>query len=337
MVNEDFTIFLKKQYGDIMSSAEELTPLEEKKIIPTLLSLDIALGGGIPQGSIVLLSGRPKIGKTTLALQIVANAIEEYKSPAFYIRVETNRLDKRLTGTIDNLKHKQMQVIPKDNCDTLLSAQQFLNIVEEIFKHHKEAIVVLDSIAALSTEVEMTEDIGANKEMGSGVPKLLASFFRKTSQIIQQNNGILILLSQFQASMNRFGKSTIEKGGNAIQYHNNTWIIAEWSKLWEKDKNAGRPLGHDTHFKVNHAPLGPPYVPCKLPLRFGFGYDRILDVIENAINFNLIEKGGAWYTIDGQKFQGTEKLYRYLKETGKYVELDKQIRQLMFNDSDNTK
>ena len=337
MIDDNFLSYLKKQYGDVISSAEELTPLEQKKIVHTLLSLDIALGGGVPQGSIVLLSGRPKIGKTTLALQIVANAIEQYNSPAFYIRVESNRLDKRLINTIDNLKHEKMQIIPKDNCDTLLSAQQFLNIVEEIFKHHKEAIVVLDSIAALSTEVEMTENIGANKEMGSGVPKLLASFFRKTSQIIQQNDGILILLSQFQASMNRFGKSTIEKGGNAIQYHNNTWITAEWSKLWEKDNNAGRPLGHDTHFKVNHAPLGPPYVPCKLPLRFGSGYDRILDVIENAINFNLIEKGGAWYTIDGQKFQGTEKLYKHLKDTGKYVELDHQIRKLMFDDSNNTK
>lgn len=336
MVDENFKTYLKKQYGDVMSSAEELTPLEDKKIVPTVLSLDIALGGGIPQGSIVLLSGKPKIGKTTLALQIVANAIEEYSSPAFYIRVESNRLDKRLINTINNLKHKEMQVIPKDNCDSLLTAQQFLSIVEEIFKHHKEAIVVLDSIAALSTEIEMTEDIGSNKDMG-GVPKLLASFFRKTSQIIQQNDGILILLSQFQASMSRFGKSTIEKGGNAIQYHNNTWIVAEWSKLWEMDKNAGRPLGHDTHFKVNHAPLGPPYVPCKLPLRFGSGYDRILDVIENAINFNLIDKGGAWYTIDGNKFQGTEKLYRHLKETGKHIELDKKIRQLMFNDSDNTK
>lgn len=333
MIDSNFQAYLTKQYGDIMSTADKLDT-SISKVVPTLLSLDISLGGGIPQGSIVLLTGKSKVGKTTLALQVVANAIEKYESPAFYIRVESTRLDHSLLGTIDNLKRQKMQVIPKDNCETTLNAQQYLTIVSEIFKHHKEAIVVIDSIAALSTDLEMSEEVGSNKDMG-GVPKLLSQFFRKTVQVIKQNDGILILLSQFQASMSRFGKTFSEKGGNAIQYYNNAWIVGEYKKLWEIDKDAGRPLGHDAHFKIQQAPLGAPYIPCVLPLRFGSGYDVVLDVIQNAIAMGLIEKAGAWFKIDGEKFQGINRLYKHLKDTGKYVKLDQTIREAVFDDNKN--
>ncbi len=333
---ETWKNWLKKEFGEDISTTADQIMRETELIIPSLLSLDIALDGGIPQGSMVLLTGKEKVGKSSLALKIVANAMDVYDSPALYLRVEVDRVTGSLLKTIeglDELAAKGMQVVPKKGIDQPLTAQDYLKTAERFIKEVKHGVVVLDTIAALSTQVEMTEDVGANKEMG-GAPKLLHSFCRKVQQACFHNCTTLIFISHFQTVRDPMSrKKTIEKGGLAPKQYCSVWISARWEQLWQASKEDERCLGKDVHFDIKNSALGPPGKPCVLGLRYGKGYDHELDIINQSINWGLIEKAGAWYSYQGEKVQGRDKLIKLIKNKGMIEKLDHQIRKMVIPNS----
>ena len=169
---ESLDSYLDRQYGKgVVLKASELVQ-KPKDILPTVLSLDIALSGGIPEGTVVLLTGRPKSGKSTLCLQLIRNAISD-KRPAYYFNIE-RRCSPSLIKTIDGLNPENFNIIqPPDG--VVFTAEQWLDVLEKVVKEQKRSLIIVDSLAMLSTLAEQSENIGDNKDM-SGAPKLMSSF-----------------------------------------------------------------------------------------------------------------------------------------------------------------
>jgi len=332
--SESFSEFLDREYGKgIISTANDIVE-RKREILPTTLSLDIALSGGIPSGVTALISGKPKVGKTSICLQILKNAIDLGR-PAFYFDIE-RRCSKSLLQTINGLDISKLNII-KSTEERALFAEDYLNILERTVKDNKEAVIVVDSLAMLSTMAEQAEAIGSSKDM-SGPPKLLSSFFRRMQQIVDNNNVILIFISQLITNRDPGGKKYIEKGGVGIQYATSVWLNCTWAKLWDKDTGTNAPLGHDVQIAIQCSALGPPHLPCSVPIKFGHGIDIVKDIVINAENIGLIEKAGSWYNIpmfktkEGEpvKLQGIGQVCEYLKENDKNLKLlEKEVRNIL--------
>ncbi len=332
-MSKNWKDWLKQTFGEDISTTADQVMAETEMIIPSLLSLDIALDGGIPQGAIVLLTGKEKAGKSSLALRIVSNAMEIFNSPALYLRVEVDRTNGSLLRTIKGLEDKGMDLVPKRGIKEALTAQQYLQIAERFIKDTKHGIVVVDTIAALSSAVEMAEDVGSNKDM-AGSAKLLHSFLRKVQQACFHNFTTLILISHFQSVRDPMSrKKTIEKGGYAPRQFCSVWISAEWEQIWQASKEDERPLGKNVHFRIKNSSLGPPGRPCSLPLCYGKGYDYERDIIEQSINWGLIKKGGSWYEYGEEKVQGRDNLVKLVRDKGMIEELDHKIRKMIIPNS----
>ncbi len=334
---ESFDKYLQRQYGkDILVQADSLVE-RKRDILKTTISLDISLSGGIPDGTVCLLSGKPKAGKTSLCLEILKNAINDKRS-AFYLDIE-RRCKPSLLKTIRGLDCSKLQMIREQ--EKQLNAQEWLDILERTIKDNPKAVIVVDSIAMLSTLAERSEDFGSRKDM-SGAPKLLASFFRRMQQVIDKNDIVLIFISQLMTNRDPMSNTKwIEKGGVAVQYAVSVWINVTYTKLWPRNDKTQAPSGHDIMCKILSSALGKPYLPCAIPLRYGDGIDYAQDIINNAENYGLIEKSGSWYTIpmlskknkDDQKFQGTNKIRQFLLDNPKdLMKLDKEIRSMVLPD-----
>ncbi len=331
IADESLDEFLTRIHGEgIIASAAEALPPRSRDVLNTPLSLDIALSGGIPDGTICLITGRPKSGKTTLCLELLRNA-QVLNRPAFYINIE-KRCTPSLLATIQGLDPKKLQVVPHQ-IDKPLTAEDYLNIIERIAKTQEKAVVVIDSIAALSTMTEQEDDIGSSRDM-AGPAKLLSAFFRRAQQIVDSKNVILIFISQMMTNREPRGPKYVEKGGVAVQYACSVWLKVTWVKQWERNVETNAPDGHDMHITVQSSALGRPLLPCMLPLRYGVGIDTIRDIVTTAENLGLIEKAGAWYSVpmlacggDTPKFQGLTKLSNFLKENpDKLEKLEIEVR-----------
>jgi len=328
---ESLDQFLTRMHGEgIIAPASDALPPRSRQVLNTPLSLDIALSGGIPDGTVCLITGKPKSGKTTLCLEILKNA-QLQNRPTFYINIE-RRCTPSLLATIKGLDPSKLQVIPH-HVDKPLTAEDYLNIIERISKTEKRAVVVIDSIAALSTMAEQDSEFGSNKDM-AGSAKLLSSFFRRTQQIVDSNDIILIFISQIMTNREPMGPKYTEKGGGAIQYACSVWLKVMWTKQWEKNPETNAPDGHDMHITVQSSAMGRPLLPCIIPLRYGIGIDRIRDVLNIAENLGLIDRAGAWYTVpmfkdknEIPKFQGIARLSAFLHQNPeKLIVLEQEIR-----------
>lgn len=328
-----FEAFITKEFGSgIMIPASMLID-KKREIIPTALSLDIALNGGIPEGTVCLISGKPKAGKTSLCLLILSNAQKMDRS-TFYFDVE-RRCKPSLLKTVPSLDASKLTIIQSTK-DCILGAEKWLAILERTIKDNPKSVIVVDSIAALSTELELAEAVGKANEMG-GVSKLLASFFRKAVQIADANDVTLIFISQVMTNRDNKGKKYIEKGGMAVQYAVSVWINADWFKLWEIDPNTNSALGQDVFFQIRSSALGRPYLPCSVPLKFGSGFDVARDVVTQCENFGIVVKEGSWYTIpmfDNMKLQGIRQVTEYLNNNpDKLTALEHEIRRILLPDT----
>lgn len=332
-VSLSFDDFVKKNFGEnVLYSANSIVE-NPRNILKTTLSLDIALNGGIPDGTIGLISGKPKVGKTTISLEILKNAIDSGR-PAYYVDIE-KRCKKALLSTINGLDATKLNIISSTK-GAILSAENWFQIIERCVKDNPNVVMVIDSLAMLSTLSEQTEAAGDNRDMG-GVPKLMASFVRKMIPIIDSNNAILIFISQYQTNRDpRSMKKYEEKGGLSIQYACSVWINADYAKLWEKDPDSNAPLGHNVHLKILSSALGSPFLPCEVPIKFGKGVDRYRELALHCENLGIIEKSGAWYSMPGYetKWQGIENFCDFLRnDNAEFNKISDIVRKMVLNDT----
>ncbi len=271
--------------------------LEERqgRIFPTCLSMDIGLSGGIPEGVSVLLSGKPKVGKTTLARDYVqqCHQVDPYKK-CFFFDVE-RRLRTELLDCFPGINKENLSVI-KSNETKILTAEDYLNLIYETLKDYPKSICVLDSVAALCPEAELTSNIGDSVKMAS-TATLMYKMFRRVSQILSVTQSTFIALTHMVANPNPGpGKRSFSVGGNAPQYGASVWLEAPWKEDVRDSNNNS--IGQIAHFNIVSSALGPPGSSVPVPIIYGRGVDHVMDLFNVAQDFGLINRAGAWYSID---------------------------------------
>lgn len=283
-------------------TAEQLYEITKaRETITCTLSSDIALSGGIPMGCTVLIGGRQKMGKTTFCFECAARAQKQFGSKVFVFPVE---------GRLTHLVMDQVKTLDKNNVEVInppaifdkagnvigfkkFPAERWWETIGETIENNPKCVIIVDSIANLSSEREQSEGMGFQDRGGRN--KLEAEFCRKYGNLIISNQVALFLITQIQANTSGYGAATQMKVGNHIKFQADITLMGKSIEKWPEIE--GRILGHDSVYVVETSALGPPLMELSIPLRYGQGIDRLKDIVTHSINWGLITKAGAWYTL----------------------------------------
>jgi RecA/RadA recombinase len=287
-----------------ISAQQLIDESKSRQIIPCTLSFDIGLGGGIPLGATVVIAGKSKSGKSTSSLQFGANAQNLYGCKIFYFNIEGRLTDlvlKQIQGIQLDKDHFEVVMPPPiyDTKDKLVgytkwSAERWWDEIGQCIINNPNSIIIVDSIAALSTEKETSESMGYQDRGGRN--KIEAEFCRKYGDLVVPSRVTLFLISQIQANTSGYGPPLQAKVGNAVKHLADVNMFCKNTEKWKPDAQ-GRILGHDIIYAVEASALGPPHMEMKVPLRYGYGIDNIQDVVTHALTWNIIVRGGAWYKL----------------------------------------
>jgi len=269
--------------------------------------IDLILGGGIPGGSIVTLTGDPKCGKTVTSLHIGAKGQLVGRS-FYYLNVE-GRLKPRDLDGIKQLDKSKMTIVRshrnEDGTARILTAEEFLIAAEDIIHSVPHAIVVIDSISQLVASGELTKDIG-EKSRAPGA-SLLAQFTRKLSNVIPVNDIILVGIIHFIANTSGFGKPKVPSGGNKIKYACDigleckkfTFIREGGNSESEDSEDASikKAIGQKVTWVTTSTAFAPPGQVTDSIIKYGIGIDEMTELVQLAIEFGFISKAGAWFKL----------------------------------------
>lgn len=272
------------------------------------LSLDIALGGGLPRGRIIEVYGPESSGKTTLTLHAIAE-VQRRGGTAAFIDAE-HALDpeyaKRIGVDIDNLLLSQ-----PDN------GEQALEITETLVRSNAVDIIVVDSVAALVPRAEIEGDMG-DSHMGLQA-HLMSQALRKLTGVINRSKTTVVFINQIRMKIGvMFGNPETTTGGNALKFYASVRMdIRRISQI----KQADAVIGNRTRVKVVKNKIAPPFREAEFDIMYNEGISRSGDILDLAALKNIVEKAGAWYSYNGEKIgQGREASKTYLQENPKVME-----------------
>lgn len=325
-----------KQFGDAFQNASILK--EEKRIvIPTTPKIDLILNGGIPEGSFVVISGKPALGKSSLALQIAANAQklpnEKFgERKVFYFDIE-GRIKER-----DIFDNKRLNTDPeafqlvRSSPGNILYAEEFLGIGEKLINAYPGSVFIFDSFSALSSKMRQENEFG--KRFRDDAPMLLADFCKRISQVISINKSIVMGITHIIANQGMSRATWVEASGQKIQYQADVKLAGLYYKEWlDKEER----VGQEVHWECHKSALGPPGGEAKAWLRYGHGYDEVIEYIEMAVDMGIVKKGGAWLSYGDVKLQGIAKFANYLTENPDvFDEISNDVRDTYFDLADPT-
>ena len=308
---------IEKQFGkgSIMKLGEAHKANVET--IPTgSLSLDLALGGGIPKGRIIEIYGPESSGKTTLTLHVIAES-QKAGGTAAFIDAE-HALDpsyaKRIGVDVENLLLSQ-----PDN------GEQALEITETLVRSNAVDLIVVDSVAALVPRAEIEGEMG-DAHMGLQA-RLMSQALRKLTGVISRSKTTVIFINQIRMKIGvMFGNPETTTGGNALKFYASVRMdIRRTSQIKQGDSV----IGNHTRVKVVKNKIAPPFREAEFDIMYNEGISRSGDVIDLAVNRNIIEKSGAWFAYDGAKIgQGREAAKQYLQDNPKVMdEVIKKVRE----------
>ena len=274
------------------------------EVVPTgSLSLDIALGlGGLPKGRIIEIYGPESRGKTTVALHAVAE-VQKRGGIAGFIDAE-HALDpvyaRNIGVDIDNLYISQ-----PDN------GEQALEITETMVRSGAIDIVIVDSVAALVPKAEIDGDMG-DSHVGLQA-RLMSQALRKLTAAISRSNCIVIFINQLREKVGvMFGNPETTTGGRALKFYSSVRLDV---RRVESLKLAGEVIGNHTRIKVVKNKIAPPFKEAEFDIMFGKGISKEGDVLDLAVNLNIIVKAGAWFSYNDAKIgQGRENAKIYLSQ-----------------------
>ena len=286
--------------------------------IPTgALSLDIALGiGGVPRGRIIEIYGPESSGKTTLALHVVAEAQKQGGEAAF-IDAE-HALDpvyaKKLGVDIDNLIVSQPD-----------TGEQALEITESLVRSGALDVIVVDSVAALVPKAEIDGDMG-DSHMGLQA-RLMSQALRKLAGALNKSKTVLIFINQLREKIGvMFGNPETTTGGRALKFYAS--VRMDIRKI-ENIKQDGEVKGSRVRVKVVKNKVAPPFREAEFDIVYGQGISREGNILDMAVNLDIIEKAGSWFSYNGERIgQGRENVKKYLKDNPDILEeVDKKVRE----------
>lgn len=273
-------------------------------VIPTgSLTLDMALGiGGYPKGRIIEIYGPESSGKTTLTLHAIAE-VQKQGGTAAFIDAE---------HAIDPVYAKNLGV----NIDELIlsqpdSGEQGLEIAETLVRSGAIDLVVVDSVAALVPQVELDGEM-ADQQMGLQA-RLMSKALRKLSGVMNKTDCTIIFINQLREKIGvMFGNPETTTGGRALKFYSSVRVEIRRSEVI---KNGTEIVGNKVNIKVVKNKVAPPFKSTQVDIIYGKGISRDGEVLDLAVDKDIVDKSGAWYAYKGEKIgQGRENAKRYLVE-----------------------
>jgi len=289
--------------GSIMRLGENYIPTMDNVISTGCLSLDVALGvGGIPRGRVVEIYGPESSGKTTLALHIVAEA---QKAGGFAAFIDAEH-------AVDPDYSKKLGV----NTEELLISQpdtgeQALEICETLVRSGALHVIVIDSVAALVPRAELEGDMG-DSHMGLQA-RLMSQALRKLTGTVSRSNTTVIFINQIREKIGvMFGNPETTPGGRALKFYSSVRLeIRRITTI----KDGAEMVGSRVRVKVVKNKVAPPFKKSEFDIMYGQGISYVGDIIDLAVEGNIVEKTGAWYSYDDMKIgQGRENAKSFLTE-----------------------
>lgn len=296
---------------------------EAKKInvatIPTgSISLDLALGGGIPKGRVIEIYGPESSGKTTLALHAVSE-FQKSGGQAAFVDAE-HALDPEYAAKI-GVDVENLLISQPD------TGEQALEIVETLVRSNAVDVIVIDSVAALTPRAEI------EGEMGGSLPglqaRLMSQALRKLTAITAKSGCTLIFLNQIRMKIGvMFGNPETTTGGNALKFYAS--VRLDIRRIGKIESGAGddkQMIGNQTRVKVVKNKIAPPFRQAEFEIRYNVGIDKVTDLILTGVKLGIIGKAGAFLDIEGTKYQGMEKARAALMEDKKLCKtVDEKVR-----------
>src|SRR6056300_1015266 len=308
---------IERQFGKgaVMRMGEQ--PREAIPAVSTgSLGLDVALGiGGLPYGRIVEIYGPESSGKTTLTLQVIAEAQRQGKTCAF---VDAEH-------ALDPIYAEKLGV----DVDSLLVSQpdtgeQALEITDMLTRSGAVDVIIVDSVAALTPKAEIEGDMG-DSHVGLQA-RLMSQALRKLTGNIKRSNTLCIFINQIRMKIGvMFGNPETTTGGNALKFYSSVRLdIRRIGAI----KDGDEVVGNETRVKVVKNKVAPPFNQAEFQILYGKGISREGEIIELGVNEGIIEKAGAWYSCNGDRIgQGKENVRDFLKQNPEISKsLEDQIR-----------
>jgi recombination protein RecA len=308
---------IERQFGkgSIMRFGDS-TALDIAAVSTGSLGLDIALGiGGLPYGRIVEIYGPESSGKTTLTLQVIAEAQKAGKTCAF-IDAE---------HALDPVYAKKLGV----NVDQLLVSQpdtgeQALEICDMLVRSAAVDVVIVDSVAALTPKAEIEGDMG-DSHMGLQA-RLMSQALRKLTANIKRSNTLCIFINQIRMKIGvMFGNPETTTGGNALKFYASVRLdIRRIGSVKEGDEI----VGNETRVKVVKNKVAPPFKQAEFIIQYGAGINKLGELIDLGVAQGLVDKAGAWYAYQGNKIgQGKANAMKFLADNQAISdEIEKELR-----------
>ncbi|MBD5111872.1 MAG: recombinase RecA [Ruminococcaceae bacterium] len=308
---------IEKQFGEgtiMLMGANQNLNIEH--VSTGSLMLDLALGiGGLPKGRIIEVYGAESSGKTTLCLHAVAEC-QKAGGAAAFIDVE-HALDpvyaKALGVDVDNLLVSQPD-----------TGEQALEIIETLVRSGALDIVVLDSVAAMATQAEIDGDMG---DAHVGVQaRLMSQAMRKLTAAVSKTNCVAIFINQIREKIGvLYGNPETTPGGRALKFYASVRIDV---RKGEPIKSGSEVIGNRVKCKVVKNKVAPPFKTAEFDMLFGEGISKLGEIIDCAVEFDIIKKSGSWFSYDGVRIgQGKDKVKDFLKENAQVCdEIEQKVR-----------
>ena len=309
---------IEKQFGKgaIMRLGDNQA-MDIEAISTGSLTIDIALGiGGLPCGRVVEIYGPESSGKTTLTLQVIAEAQKKGKTCAF---VDAEH-------ALDPVYAEKLGV----NIDELLVSQpdtgeQALEICDMLVRSGAVDVVIVDSVAALTPKAEIEGDMG-DSHVGLQA-RLMSQALRKLTGNIKRSNTLCIFINQIRMKIGvMFGNPETTTGGNALKFYSSVRLdIRRIGAVKEGDEV----VGNETRVKVVKNKVAPPFKQAEFMIRYGEGISKEAELIDLGVQQKLVDKAGAWYSYKGDRIgQGKANVMKFLKENPEIAnEIETKIRQ----------